>query len=74
MLLTERKSAVKGLEAVVAYAYKTHWVVACRVEFDGGVVGRVIEGEISSVEKGCLLRAAVLTEYATTGATMVSFA
>jgi len=74
LLLTERESAVKSLEAVVAYAYETHWVVACGVELDGGVVGRVIEGEIGGVEKSSLLGAAVLAEYATASATMVSFA
>lgn len=36
---------MEGFKAVVAYAKETHWIFARGVEFDGGVLGRVVEGE-----------------------------
>lgn len=58
-------------EAIVTDADETHWVFAGRKEFYGLTQGRVAECEVRGVEKCGLLRAAVLTEDTTTGATVL---
>lgn len=62
---------MKIFKAIVTDTEETHWICASGEEFDGLILGWIIKRKICGVEKSGLLRAAVLAEDTSTGATVL---